>query len=181
MSIEYGHVIPTIHKGTQFRSRLEARWAVVFDELGIKWEYEPECFNLPSGKYLPDFRLPSLWSGVFSGGIWAEVKPMHPGGNEKERHAQLSNASNLPVLLLYSHVVSAGPFDVLYPADTDECLHYFCVCPTCLTSGFEFCGRHPRIRCKCPPKTDDFDLRSFGHPFIAQAFANARSAFGGKP
>ena len=50
--------IETKYKGYRFRSRLEARWAVFFDALGVEWEYEPEGFQLPSGKkYLPDFRL----------------------------------------------------------------------------------------------------------------------------
>lgn len=50
--------IETFYKGYRFRSRLEARWAVFFDALGVKWEYEPEGFELPSGKrYLPDFKV----------------------------------------------------------------------------------------------------------------------------
>ena len=50
--------IETFYKGYRFRSRLEARWAVFFDSLGIEWEYEPEGFQLPSGAcYLPDFRV----------------------------------------------------------------------------------------------------------------------------
>ena len=28
-----------------------------FDRMAIGWEYEPEAFPLPSGNYLPDFRL----------------------------------------------------------------------------------------------------------------------------
>lgn len=53
--------IQTEYKGYKFRSRLEARWAVFFDALGVGWEYEPEGFDLPSGlKYLPDFRLTNL-------------------------------------------------------------------------------------------------------------------------
>lgn len=50
--------IETVYKGCRFRSRLEARWAVFFDALGVEWEYEPEGFELPSGRrYLPDFRV----------------------------------------------------------------------------------------------------------------------------
>lgn len=50
--------IETIYNGYKFRSRLEARWAVFFDTLGVEYEYEPEGFELPSGKrYLPDFRV----------------------------------------------------------------------------------------------------------------------------
>lgn len=60
--------IPTKYAGRRFRSRLEARWAVFFDSLGIRWQYELEGYRLPSGNYLPDFYLPD-W------GAWAEVKP----------------------------------------------------------------------------------------------------------
>ena len=50
--------IETMYNGYRFRSRLEARWAVFFDALGVKYEYEPEGFLLPSGKcYLPDFKV----------------------------------------------------------------------------------------------------------------------------
>ena len=50
--------IETVYNGYRFRSRLEARWAVFFDSLGVKYEYEPEGFELPGlGGYLPDFRV----------------------------------------------------------------------------------------------------------------------------
>ena len=50
--------IETIYNGYRFRSRLEARWAVFFDTLGIEYEYEPEGFELGDGvRYLPDFRI----------------------------------------------------------------------------------------------------------------------------
>lgn len=50
--------IETEYNGYKFRSRLEARWAVFFDSLGIKYEYEPEGFLLDDGSmYLPDFRV----------------------------------------------------------------------------------------------------------------------------
>lgn len=49
--------IETEYDGHRFRSRLEARWAVFFNHLGIQWSYEQEGYELPSGRYLPDFRL----------------------------------------------------------------------------------------------------------------------------
>jgi len=68
------NTIPTIetrYKGYRFRSRLEARWAVFFDALGIEWEYEKEGYDLSeAGWYLPDFWLPQVE-------MWAEVKPKH--------------------------------------------------------------------------------------------------------
>lgn len=56
--------IETRYKGYRFRSRLEARWAVFFDRLGLRWEYEPEGYELPSGRYLPDFFIRSDVDGV---------------------------------------------------------------------------------------------------------------------
>jgi hypothetical protein len=61
--------IETVYKGYRFRSRLEARWAVFFDALGIEWEYEKEGYDLgDAGWYLPDFWLPGLE-------CFSEVKP----------------------------------------------------------------------------------------------------------
>jgi hypothetical protein len=59
--------IETRYAGCRFRSRLEARWAVFFDHLDIRWEYEPQGFELPRGQYLPDFYLPGI-------GKWVEIK-----------------------------------------------------------------------------------------------------------
>lgn len=59
--------IQTSYAGCRFRSRLEARWAVFFDHLGIGWEYEPQGYVLSDGScYLPDFLLDC--------GTWVEVK-----------------------------------------------------------------------------------------------------------
>ena len=50
--------IQTYYDGHWFRSRLEARWAVVLKYLGVPYEYEPEGFDLGDGmRYLPDFRV----------------------------------------------------------------------------------------------------------------------------
>ena len=37
--------IETVYHGYEFRSRIEARWAVVFDTLDLEWEYEPESYD----------------------------------------------------------------------------------------------------------------------------------------
>lgn len=78
--------IPTEYQGILFRSRLEARWAVFFDDIGLDWEYEPEGFDLPTRRYLPDFRLTWIdktygnWGSKrspqqLSKSLWFEVKP----------------------------------------------------------------------------------------------------------
>ena len=66
--------IPTEYKGYRFRSRLEARWAVFFDACRVKWEYEPEGFELPNGQcYLPDFLLHGC-AGRSPEDLYVEVK-----------------------------------------------------------------------------------------------------------
>jgi hypothetical protein len=52
--------IETCYKGYRFRSRLEARWAVFLDALGVPWQYEPLGFDLGGVRYLPDFWLPKI-------------------------------------------------------------------------------------------------------------------------
>lgn len=49
--------IETYYNGYCFRSRLEARWAVFFDTLGVKYEYEPEGLIKNGIRYLPDFKV----------------------------------------------------------------------------------------------------------------------------
>jgi hypothetical protein len=63
--------IETEYAGCRFRSRLEARWAVFFDRLGVEWEHEPDGFETAAGRYLPDFRIRASWRDS----RWFEVKP----------------------------------------------------------------------------------------------------------
>lgn len=80
--------IETRYAGHRFRSRLEARWAVFFDTLGIRWEYEPQGYLVGPGRmpYLPDFRLPDL-------NTWVEVK---------------GSTEDLDLRLLHAAVLSGG-------------------------------------------------------------------------
>lgn len=86
--------ITTRYKGFAFRSRQEARWAVFFDHLKVRWDYEPEGFDLGNGlRYLPDFWLPD-W------GIWLEIKP--PGDLDYvtlEKAFRLAQLSGNPVYI----------------------------------------------------------------------------------
>ena len=66
--------IETSYKGYRFRSRLEARWAVFFDELGLKWKYEDQGFETKAGRYLPDFVVAVPFKNK-SSEIFFEIKP----------------------------------------------------------------------------------------------------------
>lgn len=86
------HVVRPIesgYAGCRFRSRLEARWAVFFDTMGIPWQYEPQGFTLSDGrKYLPDFLLPEC-------GTWVEVKG---GADRLDRSLIEQAARDLPAI-----------------------------------------------------------------------------------
>jgi hypothetical protein len=105
--------IETVYKNYKFRSRLEARWAVAFDKLGLAWTYEEEGFELPSGRYLPDFFFPDL-------DTYVEIKGRMPtpGDNDMERLMDLSVAKNCPCFLF-----AGDPIDLLEKPQT-ECFTY---------------------------------------------------------
>lgn len=81
--------IQTKYRGYKFKSRLESRWAVFFDLLGLTWQYEPEGFRMGSVCYLPDFAvqvpvkaltpgflgLLPTFEQVSAEQVWVEVKP----------------------------------------------------------------------------------------------------------
>jgi hypothetical protein len=93
--------IETKWKGWRFRSRTEARWAVFLDAAGIKFDYEPEGVLLPSGPYLPDFRLRDFEhpSGFEEASVWLEIKGGEATETERLKCAELALASGEVVLL----------------------------------------------------------------------------------
>jgi hypothetical protein len=94
--------IPTRYKGYHFRSRLEARWAVFFDALGLKWEYEKEGYDLGKehgGYYLPDFYLPCVSLRGGKDGVFVEIKGQPPSDVEIDKCAMLALITNKPVIL----------------------------------------------------------------------------------
>lgn len=87
--------ISTKYNGYYFRSRLEARWAVFFDSIGLRYEYEIEGFEFSDGtKYLPDFYLPD-WNFFF------EVKPVSPMESEIEKCWRLRNETGSGVAIFW--------------------------------------------------------------------------------
>lgn len=75
MSAATIQAIETRYRGYRFRSRLEARWAVAFEQLGCQWTYEVEGFRLPSGAhYLPDFGVELSVASAHPLWFFVEVK-----------------------------------------------------------------------------------------------------------
>ena len=107
--------IETVYNGYRFRSRLEARWAVCFDELGIQYEYEKEGYELIDGlRYLPDFWLPIPedvnTTGYPNAGHWVEVKAVPEKGD-------YTKLILLSIITKHNGVMVIGPpweFSVFY-------------------------------------------------------------------
>lgn len=155
--------IETIYKGYRFRSRLEARWAVFFDALGIVWEYEKEGYDLDGLWYLPDFWLPELE-------YWVEVKGKLPenygtekdlAGEEIEKATRLTEQSGDMVFLLCGAMDIARPpviigFSFNTEGEVYSAEHFsFARCPVCSRAGITWAGYVRELGCGCFDKLDD--------------------------
>lgn len=85
----------TFYNGRLYRSILEARWAVLFVILGIKFMYKPTKFETALGWYLPDFYYPNL-------SAWGEIKPTPPSGIEETKVQTVADITGEPALILSS-------------------------------------------------------------------------------
>jgi hypothetical protein len=87
--------IETEYQRYRFRSRLEARWAVFLNHIGVEWDYEPQGFEFDGGeRYLPDFWV-ETWD------CWIEVKGPEPTDQDKRLAYLLAEGSGKPVVLGY--------------------------------------------------------------------------------
>jgi hypothetical protein len=130
--------IETVYKGYKFRSRLEARWAVLFDALGVKWQYEVEGFQLSDGEcYLPDFKVRSINNLIY----WYEVKPEGDMGDGKlQRFAEGFRQAFPDDRITDFTILSGDPYEVLgasllFAAEPVQQASWFhqghSVCPRC--------------------------------------------------
>jgi hypothetical protein len=134
MSIQ---AIETKYNGYRFRSRLEARWAVFFDTLGIRYEYEKEGYDLGEyGMYLPDFWLPE-------NNIFIEIKGKMPTEDERAKAIELSLGSGFPVAIISNECWYESPMWMFKHMGRTNDDHYsyfiaggkafrFTICHTCL-------------------------------------------------
>jgi hypothetical protein len=90
--------IETEYAGTVFRSRLEARWAAMFDLLKWRWEYEP----LDLAGYIPDFML-----ALPRAPLLVEVKPAISFDELRDAERKIRMGGWRRDYL----VVGAGPFE----------------------------------------------------------------------
>ena len=185
--------IETFYNGYRFRSRLEARWAVFFDTLGIRYQYEPEGFVLSDGTYyLPDFYLPDFK-------FWVEVKGVMDEESKRkiDLFADSLNWKKSRLWILRDIPNTSGcfwkddlPEDAfwVFAKDAADGPYLPCICPGCGEVGIEFDGRGWRVD-GCTLEDTMFlvypDAGSIHHedkgysyeaPKIVRAYAAARQA-----
>lgn len=184
--------IETQYRGYRFRSRLEARWAVFFDAMGVEWEYEKEGYDLESAWlsynaevehfnlerpdtfwYLPDFWLPKQ-------GFFVEIKPRFNEQFSPDRDTEIKArllGNTIVVMGSPSCTETRWGHEAAYTifAFGDE-QHLFGYCPKCKTFGEGFCGWAERI---CPDEVacghQRKDSLCFSEPMI-YAYRAAMSA-----
>lgn len=127
--------IPTYYHDTLFRSRLEARWAVFFDALGIEWQYEAEGWEIQvegrPTRYLCDFWLPN-------DEIWVEIK--RDNLPDEERNAAWRKICALGLASGSDATMCEGlPADAWWPLSPDGCPQQ-ADCTSC-DASWEACAR----------------------------------------
>ena len=145
--------IETEYKGLRFRSRLEARHAVMLDALGIKYEYEREGYQLGNLSYLPDLWLPEL-------DIFIEVKGEIPDDDSEdvEKARQLTMATQKRVYVFSGQIPEDGNFDdVLRPRLDGKTIHGYKwgECPFCHFLAIQINGYPAKHDCKKLQDLDD--------------------------
>jgi hypothetical protein len=98
--------IPTIYKGITFRSRLEARWAFMFDRLQWPYEYEPRELK----NYIPDFIL------QFHEPVLAEVKPANTLKECEQHVAKIAASTWTGDALIFGGVLKLSQASFMGPA-----------------------------------------------------------------
>ena len=142
--------IQTRYAGHFFRSRLEARWAVFFDAMGIAWEYEKEGYDLgEAGWYLPDF-----WLSEFC--CFVEIKGAECSDEDAAKCRALHEQSGHPVFIAEGQIGNHawqefGAYIINTPVSADQLLYQTTiagnlVCPVC---GGEY------VRFYAPQQTND--------------------------
>lgn len=136
--------IETVYDDRRFRSRLEARYAVFFNSLGLSYQYEPEGFKLNGHLYLPDFKLPTI-------PLWVEVKGQEPTGIEELLISMLAGHTGIRGTIVGPLETFSDEYEkfhtIFFEDGGEDFPYFFCECVHCGSIGFQFDGRSARINC----------------------------------
>ncbi|MFD8471913.1 hypothetical protein ACFV2E_07615 [Streptomyces globisporus] len=148
----------TPYAGHQFRTRLEARWAVFFDTLQVRWQYEPQAFDLAPlpdntlhlGTYLPTFWLPAQKA-------WFAVTRDEPADEGWQRFFRFAELLDQRAFLAVGELPdprtieeSGHPYEGDFEIHTMGDHHYaWTICRWCDFADLAFDARSARTLCGC--------------------------------
>jgi len=140
-----------------FRSRLEARWAVFFDVLGLRWDYEPEKFDTDAGRYIPDFWIPGLY-GYSEQGVYLEAKGPPPSEDELQKASDLQEQTGRNVLIFSGGTLRDGLMATWCPDSKHRAYKISLMqCP--------LCGAFSHIGTELPPSESTIEEMGYPHLF----------------
>lgn len=197
----YEKARPTWYRNCQFRSRIEARWCIFMDHIGVPWNYEVDTYNVAPGiQYGPDFYLPRQE-------CWLEIKhrPARPHEQRKARLLALLFREPIHILggpipdpdrLSELHTWSCWPAE--FVSDADKRLHAewepdagglpvletegfrWVQCPDCDDVALTYGGALDAIECGCCEPYFDGTTYHYEQPLgmtraMREAYIRARS------
>lgn len=165
---------PATYKGVRFRSRLEVRWAIFFDQLHIPYQYEPRSFQFGDVWYLPDFYLSRQ-------GWWVEIKGQTPTDQELAKAGLLAATTQESVLLFAGKAwLSTQAYVFTHDNERKETYrvvpgNHWCRCPRCGDLAVYLRG-YGRFACQICGLFDPADDTLFSDPTLRDAFEKAYNA-----
>lgn len=126
----------TAYKGNTYASRLEAKWAMLFDILEIRFTYESilmgsQRMGAMLGNGAGRYYKPDMW--LVGCQVAIEIKPSPPSRQERILCAEFTRSSGIPIIILYGSMFTypttmirvysderpkPGPHGILFTYDT---------------------------------------------------------------
>jgi hypothetical protein len=151
--------IPTTYASHAFRSRLEAKWAALFDLLRWEWTYEP----FDAGGWIPDFLIQG------EAPFLVEVGPCVTEADYKAKAAKALTYPALPTLIVGAAVTMPGD----WPDYAGMLVNEFPTNPGPWHAFWQGCGQ-----CKRVVIYGDDVTRPCRHPFVAFDHDSLRELWG---
>ena len=162
------------YMGETFKSFTEVRWAYIYQQLGIRYLYEPQLYKFIDGtRYKPDFYLPDL-------DCFVETKYDNLGMRALRKAVNLSRHTGKVVYIFDGFQIGKWQQDnsesaVKVDENTVRFKYRWCECPGCQKLGIEHKGDERLIQCACPGKLDR-EMRTLPNQVrIHEAITNALS------
>jgi hypothetical protein len=160
----------TLYREVLYKSRIEAKWAIFFDTLGIKHQYEPFWANVDSRggqiNYKPDFEI---FIPNDNHTYYAEIKISKPPEEAITKACGWAREYGDTIILFDLQppkLTSESGWLFEWTEISDQVIKYtqiwWCECPKCGYLGIQQYGIVP---CRCYPDTSIMDRHDWDEVF----------------